>query len=244
MCISFPEMGLFLARLKVLFILIFFPFLLFQLDFLLHPLPRFCCSHQPSLHPRKGRACFRVKGKGQCCLVQVASHRGVWVTKAVVWLPGRLCFPGKAFPGLLTQLSLCSLMEMPGADGLGAPLNPSEAATRGTLSQWLHSAFTSVVQEVFFLFLLFFFFLSFSFFPFFYSLCVCFFKAYVATSTFLATIDGFIPLIALPCWNTQCRVPQHSSAFVCKAECLAQRNVSACLHSPLGLPCYCKALQS
>lgn len=96
----------------------------------------------------------------------------------------------------------------------------------------------------FFSLLTFFFFLSFSFFPFFYSLCVCFFKAYVATSTFLATIDGFIPLIALPYWNTQCRVPQHSSAFVCKAECLAQRNVSACLHSPLGLPCYCKALQS
>lgn len=70
-----------------------------------------------------------------------------------------------------------------------------------------------------------------------------FLKAYVATSTILATIDRFILLVALPCWNTQCEVPQHSSAFVCKAECLAQRNVSASLHSPLGLAC-CKALQS
>lgn len=70
-----------------------------------------------------------------------------------------------------------------------------------------------------------------------------FLKAYVATSTILATNDCFVLLIALACWNTQCKKPQHSSVFVCKTKCLPRRNVSASLSSPLGLAFY-KVLQS
>lgn len=70
---------------------------------------------------------------------------------------------------------------------------------------------------------------------FFFSFLLFFFKAYVATSTILATNDRFVLLVALPRWNTQCKKPQHSSVFVCKTECLPWRNVSASLSSPLGL---------
>ena len=83
------------------------------------------------------------------------------------------------------------------------------------------------------------------FFSFFLSFFFFFFssKAYVATSTILATNDCFVLLIALPCWNTQCKMPKHSSVFVCKTKCLSQRNASASLSSPLGLA-FCKVLQS
>lgn len=46
-------------RLQVLFILIFL-FLLFCLDLFLHPTSLSAACHKPSLHPRKGKACWQL----------------------------------------------------------------------------------------------------------------------------------------------------------------------------------------
>lgn len=140
MCISFLETGLFLGVNDCKCYSSWFSHsYYFSQTFFFPPCPSSAAPISPPCTPEKAEPAgiFRVKGKEQCCLIQVVSHRGVWVTNAVVWLPSRLCFPGKPLLGC-SRSSVC-------VHWWKRSLNPSEPASRATHSQWFHSAFTSVV---------------------------------------------------------------------------------------------------
>lgn len=213
-------------RLQVLLFLNF-PLLIILVRLSSSPPALFCCS-SPCI-PEKAELAVVCRGRDR-------NDAGLprWLQREQCGWQMLLCgsrqavFSWAAFPGLLTQLSLCSLLKLRAGRVGAAPLNLAEAAPG-------HSDSDSILLSLQLsgrLFLIFFSFLSFFF-----------WNVFVVVGFFLKPTwqhQRFMPLLMASCSSLLLlAVPQHSRAFVCKENALLRA-------MPL-LPAFtsgCQALQS